>query len=99
MEQPVYYWLPSIATAGIDFYEGDAFPGWKYNLLATGMSAEEIQRIVIQDKRVVHVETILKKQGRVRDVATGPDGLIYVALNTRSPNSGALHRLIPFSDN
>ncbi len=98
MEQPVYYWLPSIATAGIDFYEGNAFPGWKYNLLATGMSAEEIQRIVIQDKKVVHVETILKKQGRVRDVATGPDGLIYVALNTRSPNSGALHRLVPVSD-
>ena len=47
------------------------------------MSAEEIQRIVIQDKKVVHIETILKKQGRVRDIATGPDGSIYVALNTR----------------
>ncbi len=88
MEQPAHYWLPSIATAGVDFYEGDGFPEWKYDLLATGMSAEELQRIVIKDRKVVHVETILKKQGRVRDVATGPDGMIYVALNTRSPNTG-----------
>ncbi len=95
MEQPVHYWLPSIATAGIDFYEGDSFPGWSYNLFATGMSAEEVQRIVIQNKKVVHIETILKNQGRVRDIETGPDGLIYVALNTRGPNSGALHRLVP----
>lgn len=98
MEQPVHYWLPSIATAGIDFYEGDAFPEWTGNLLATGMSAEEIQRLVIEDGKLVASETILKKQGRVRDVASGPDGLIYVALNARDPNRGELHRLIPVGD-
>jgi len=98
MEQPAHYWLPSIATAGVDFYEGDGFPEWKYDLLATGMSAEELQRIVIKDRKVVHVETILKKQGRVRDVATGPDGMIYVALNTRSPNTGTLQRLVPVGE-
>ena len=95
MEQPVHYWLPSIATAGIDFYEGDAFPEWTGNLLASGMSAEELQRLVIEDGKVVHVETILKKQGRVRDVSTGPDGMIYVSLNTKGPNHGVLYRLVP----
>ncbi len=98
MEQPVHYWLPSIATCGIDFYEGDGFPEWKHNLLATGMSAEELQRLVIVDGKMVHSETILKKQGRVRDVATGPDGMIYVALNSRDPNSGVLHRLVPVGE-
>ena len=101
MEQPVHYWLPSIATAGIDFYEGEAFPEWKYDLLATGMSAEELQRITIVDRKVVSVETILKKQGRLRDVATGPDGSIYVALNTRLPTKGVkgtLQRLVPVGE-
>ncbi len=95
MEQPVRYWLPSIAVCGIDFYEGNKFPQWKNNLLVSGMSAEEIQRLVIRDGKVAHSETILKKQGRVRDVASGPDGYIYAAINTRSPNSGALFRLKP----
>ena len=95
MEQPAHYWLPSIAVCGIDFYEGNKFPQWKNNLLVSGMSAEEIQRLVIRDGKVVHSETILKKQGRVRDVASGPDGYIYAAINTRSPNSGALFRLKP----
>ena len=98
MEQPVHYWLPSIATAGIDFYEGDKFSHWKNNLLVSGMASEEVQRLVIEDGELVHRETILKKQGRVRDIASGPDGMIYVALNTRSPNSGALYRMVPLPE-
>ena len=88
----------SIATAGIDFYEGDAFPKWKCDLLATGMSAQELQRIAIENNKVTHIETIFKNQGRVRDVASGPDGLIYVALNTRSPDHGELYRIVPVSE-
>lgn len=95
MEQPAHYWQPSIAVCGIDFYEGDKFPKWKNNLLVSGMASEEIQRLVIRDGKVVDSETILKQQGRVRDVASGPDGYIYAAINTRSPNSGALYRLKP----
>lgn len=98
MEQPVHYWLPSIATCGIDFYEGDKFPGWKNNILATGMSAEELQRIVIEDGKVTHIETLLKKQGRVREVTSAPDGSIYIALNTRTPNTGALWRMVPLPE-
>ena len=95
MEQPVHYWLPSIATAGIDFYEGTAFSQWKHNLLVSGMASEEVQRLVIEDGKLVGQETILKGQGRVRDVASGPDGMIYVALNTRGPNKGGLYRMVP----
>lgn len=98
MEQPVLYWLPSIAVCGIDFYDGDKFPGWKNNLLVGGMASEEVQRLVIEDQKVIHRETILKKQGRVRDIETGPDGTIYVALNTRGPNSGALYKFVPLGE-
>lgn len=98
MEQPAHYWLPSIAVCGIDFYEGDAFPGWKHDLLVSGMSAQELQRITIKDGVVTGIETILKNQGRVRDVASGPDGRIYVALNSRDPNHGELYRLEPVSE-
>lgn len=91
MEQPAHYWTPSIAVCGIDFYEGDAFPNWKNNLLAGGLASQELQRLVIEGDQVVENEIILKNEGRVRDVATGPDGLIYVVLN----GPDRIARLVP----
>jgi len=81
MQQPILYWVPSIAVCGIDFYQGDQFPRWKNNLLAGGLGYEELRRLVVQDNRVLHQELLLKNAGRVRDVACGPDGAIYVVLN------------------
>ena len=81
LEQPVIYWTPSIAVCGIDFYTGDKFPAWKNNLLVTALAQQEVRRVVIEDGRVTHQEVIVKDIGRVRDVQTGPDGTIYVALN------------------
>jgi glucose/arabinose dehydrogenase len=95
MIQPIHYWVPSIAVCGIDFYEGDKFPGWKNNLFAGGMASEELHRLVIENDQVVSEEIVLKGQGRVRDVLSGPDGFIYVSLNTRGPNHGTLYRLVP----
>lgn len=95
MAQPKHYWVPSIAVCGVDFYEGTAFPAWTGDLLVGGLASEELHRLVIADGEVVRDEIILKGQNRVRDVASGPDGLIYVALNTRGPNHGELYRLKP----
>lgn len=81
MEPPVTYWVPSIAVCGLDFYTGDAFPKWKNDLLVGGLAQQEVRRLRIIDKKVVSQEIILKNIGRVRDVATGPDGNIYVILN------------------
>ena len=91
MEQPAHHWTPSIAVCGIDFYEGNAFPDWKNNLLVGGLASQELHRLVIKGDRVVEDEIILKNEGRVRDVATGPDGLIYIVLN--GPDRVA--RLVP----
>ena len=81
MEEPVAFWLPSIAVCGLDFYTGDKFSKWKNDLLVGALAQQEIRRLRIEDKKVVSQEIILKDIGRVRDVAMGPDGLIYVILN------------------
>jgi glucose/arabinose dehydrogenase len=91
MEQPLTYWQPSIATCGLDFYSGDKFPKWKGDLLVGALAQQEIRRVRLKDKKVVSQEIIFKNIGRVRDVATGPDGLIYVVLN----GPDRLVRLIP----
>ena len=91
MEQPITYWTPSIAVCGIDFYEGKAFPHWTGNLFVTALAQQELRRIVIDGEKVVSQEVILKDIGRLRDVASGPDGSIYVAVN----DPGRIIRLVP----
>ena len=91
LEQPVLFWRPSIAVCGIDFYRGDLFPRWKNRLLVGALAFEEVRLLTVENERVIYQETILKNAGRVRDVASGPDGAIYVVLN----NPGTVLRLTP----
>ena len=81
MEQPIFYWKPSIAVCGLDFYRGDLFKKWKNKLMVGALKYEEVRMLQIENNRVIHEEVILKGQGRVRDVSTGIDGAIYVVLN------------------
>ncbi|MCB1094362.1 MAG: PQQ-dependent sugar dehydrogenase [Verrucomicrobiae bacterium] len=91
MDQPLTYWVPSIATCGLDFYTGDKFPNWKNDLLVGALKNQEIRRLRIVDGKVTEQEVIMKDLGRVRDVADGPDGSIYVLLN--GPDS--IVRIVP----
>jgi glucose/arabinose dehydrogenase len=93
MAQPILYWKPSIAVCGMDFYRGDLFKLWKNHLLVTALKYEEVRLLDIKDNRILHDEVILKNAGRVRDVACGPDGAVYVVLN--SP--GTVLRLTPLN--
>jgi len=97
MEQPRLHWTPSIAVAGIDFYEGNAFPGWTGKLLVGGMASEALHLLTIEDGEVIADEVILKDRGRIRDVASGPDGHIYLLLNSGSPRKGKIVRMAPSS--
>lgn len=81
MEQPNFYWRPSIAVSGIAFYDGDRFPYWRNHLLVGALRSEEVRLLNLEGERVLHQEVILKGEGRVRDVAPGPDGAVYVVLN------------------
>jgi aldose sugar dehydrogenase len=93
MEQPVYYWDPSIATSGLAYYTGDLFPSWKGNLFAGGLAGMHIARLIMEDGRVVAEEQLLADRGwRIRDVRTGPDGAIWAL--TDEPN-GFIVRLSP----
>ena len=78
MEQPVYYWDPSISPSGITFYSGNAIPEWKNNLFIGTLSGTHIARLVIKDNKVVGEERLLKDKGeRFRAVAEGQDGALY----------------------
>jgi glucose/arabinose dehydrogenase len=91
MEQPAAWWSPSIAPAAIEFYTGDRFPKWKNNLFVASLVGRHLRRLEIEGDKVVRQEVLFVEMGRVRDVVTGPDGLIYVALN----NPGRIARLVP----
>jgi len=78
-EQPVYYWDPVIAPGGMTFYSGAMFPGWRGNLLIGGLGSKHLARLVLKDGRVVGEERLLTGLGeRIRDVAVGPDGAVWV---------------------
>jgi glucose/arabinose dehydrogenase len=95
MENPVHFWVPSIATSGLMFYTGDRFPEWKGNAFAGGLGGQQIARLTMDGDDVVAEETILRGLGRVRDVRQGPDGLIYVAIEDRAGQPTRIVRLEP----
>jgi aldose sugar dehydrogenase len=91
MVSPSAQWTPSIAPCGIEFYTGDRFPEWKKNLFMTALAGQRLLRIVFKNERPIGQEVIFHGHGRVRDVATGPDGCLYVLLN----EPGRIVRLVP----
>ncbi|MCC7485477.1 MAG: PQQ-dependent sugar dehydrogenase [Burkholderiales bacterium] len=93
MAQPVHYWVPSIAPSGMTFYSGDRFPRWRGQLLIGALRDQSLVRLRLDGERVVREERMLSGSlGRIRDVRTGPDGLVYLLID--SP-SGSLVRLEP----
>jgi glucose/arabinose dehydrogenase len=91
LEQPVMYWLPSIAPCGMIFVTGNRYKKWNNNLLVGSLRFQYLERIVINKHAVIHHEKLLEGIGRVRNVVMGPDGLIYVAIE----NPGKIVRLMP----
>lgn len=82
MKQPTMYWRPSIATSGLSFYQGEAFPYWHHQALASTLKMQQIRLLTMTSDRVMHQEVILDGRGRVREAIPAPDGSIYVVLNT-----------------
>lgn len=87
---PTYRWMPSIGACGLDVCragpKGEAFPKWRGDLFAGGLSGEDVDRLRVKvsadgTTELVEREEILFDMGRVRDVVTGPEGAIYVVLN------------------
>jgi glucose/arabinose dehydrogenase len=106
-DQPIVFYTPTLAPSGISFYSGDRYPGWKNNLFVTGLAGQELLRLEINGRKVVSQEAVFKEFGRVRDVITGPDGLLYVLLQNptgastglalSAATAGMVIRLVPVS--
>jgi glucose/arabinose dehydrogenase len=95
LEQPARHWTPSIAVSPIAFYTGDKFPHWQGNLFVGSLAQQKFLRFEVKDGRIVHDEELFSHLGRVRDIKTGPDGCLYIALEQLHGASGWLVRLVP----
>ncbi|HEY2356292.1 MAG TPA: PQQ-dependent sugar dehydrogenase [Phenylobacterium sp.] len=96
MEQPLYYWNPSIAPSGLMLYTGNAFPGWKNNLFVGGLSGMQVTRLVMNGEKVVAEEKLLMDRcERIKVINQGPDGDIYILTDQMPPNQNEILRLVP----
>lgn len=81
MEQPIHYWVPSIAPSGMTIVSSDNYPGLNGSLLVGSLVMQYLERLVLDSSNnVISRENLLNNIGRVRNVAQGPDGYIYVAV-------------------
>ena len=93
MTQPVYFWTPDIAPAGIGFYTGKLFPAWQGDLFVSALVERALVRLVLKDERVIGEERLLTELNtRIRGVSEGPDGALYVLTDG---NAGKILRLVP----
>jgi glucose/arabinose dehydrogenase len=94
LEQPVYFWNPSIAPSGLLFYTGDKLPGWKNSVFIGGLSGMQVVRLELNKAgRVTGEEKLFRDQcRRMRDIRQGPDGLIYIVTDEAD---GELLRISP----
>lgn len=93
MENPIYQWTPVIAPSGMAFYTGERFPQWKSNLFVGGLQAQALVRLELDGTKITHEERLLEELGlRIRDVAQGPDGALYVVTDE---SDGQILRLSP----
>ena len=89
LEQPVYYWDPVIAPAGMIFYNSDVIKEWENNLFISGLKGQQITRLLIEDNKVIGEERIAESEGqRFRDIVVGLDGALYTITD-----SGRLYRI------
>ncbi len=96
MEQPLHYWVPSIAPSGMAFLTSERYgPEWRGSLFVGSLKFGRLHRLEVQGGKVLREERLLEDLGdRIRDVRQGPDGWLYVL--TDSPQ-GRLLRLQPLT--
>lgn len=93
MEQPLHYWVPSIAPCGMTFVDSDIYPGWKGDLMVGSLRFNYLNRCIMKGDKVVGEEPLMKNIGRVRNVVQGPDGYLYVAVE----KPGFVFKIMPIA--
>jgi len=92
MEQPIYYWTPSIAPCGMDFITGSIYPDWNNKLLVGSLKFNYVELISFEKTKIISRFKIAEDIGRVRNAKLGPDGYIYIAVEGQG-----IFKLIPKS--
>lgn len=92
---PIYQWTPVIAPSGMIIHSGNGFPEWEGDLFVGGLASTALVRLELNGETVAGEERLLENLGlRIRDVAEGPDGSIYVITDERN---GEILKLAPTS--
>ena len=93
MEQPVLYWVPSIAPAGLAYYDGAAFAHWRGDLFVAALTEKSVRRVDFEDGKIVNQEILFTELGeRIRDVRAGPDDYLYLLTDSEQ---GSVLRIKP----
>ncbi|NJW51589.1 PQQ-dependent sugar dehydrogenase [Salinimicrobium oceani] len=79
-EDPLYYWVPSIAPSGFVFVTSDKYPELKGDVLVGSLKFQYVEHLSLNGKEVTAREKILEQIGRVRDIVESPDGDLYVSV-------------------
>jgi glucose/arabinose dehydrogenase len=94
LEQPRYFYVPSIAPTGMSFYTGHDFAPWRNSIFLGSLSYRHLNRVVLNGDRIVREERLLRDRGwRVREVRQGLDGFLYLGIE-----SGLIARIQPPTD-
>jgi len=80
MEQPLFYWVPSIAPSGMAIVSSDKYSDWKNNVLVGSLKFQYLERLILENNNVIKREKLFENIGRVRNVIQAPDGYIYIAV-------------------
>lgn len=80
IEKPIYYWIPSIAPSGMAFVTSNIYPNWKGHLLVGSLKFQYLELVKLEGNKVIGRQKIATDIGRVRNVAQGPDGYVYMAV-------------------
>jgi glucose/arabinose dehydrogenase len=93
LEQPIYYWDPSIAPSGMTFYTSDRVPSWQGDIFVGALKFRMLVRLDVEDGEIVHEERMLGDlRQRIRAVDQGPDGRLYLLTDARD---GQVLRVTP----
>jgi glucose/arabinose dehydrogenase len=90
MQQPAWYWVPSIAPSGMTFVSGDIYPDWKGKVIVGSLKFAYLVALKLEGDKVLSQEILFPGIGRVRNVKQGADGYIYVATD-----GGGIFKIVP----
>ncbi|HEY9154931.1 MAG TPA: PQQ-dependent sugar dehydrogenase, partial [Opitutaceae bacterium] len=94
MLDPIAQWTPSLAPGVLYYSNSDRYPGWKNQFLVGFLHGQQLHRVEVKGDTLIDEEAFLNTIGRVRDIETGPDGLIYIAVE-HWDQPGSIWRLVP----